>query len=118
MSNKNKRQTIQLGMPYGTANGRLRKMVLFDLLKKHGENRCYRCSGEIAKCDDLSIEHKKAWLNVDVELFWDLDNIAFSHLKCNSSFGARRKGRYPKHGTTYGYSEKCRWLDCRIQTIW
>ncbi len=75
----------QLGMSFGTASNRLRKMVLFDLLKRHDENVCYRCEEIIDSCDSLSMEHKEAWLNVSVDLFWDLDNIAFSHMKCNIS---------------------------------
>lgn len=72
-----------LGMPYGTAMGRLRKMVVFDLLKRHGENVCFRCARPIENVDALSIEHKQPWLNVDTKLFWDLENLAFSHLTCN-----------------------------------
>ena len=81
MSNENK--SAQLGMPFGTACGRLRKMVLFSVLKKHEENVCVRCNGAIELVDDLSIEHIKPWENVSVDLFWDLNNIAFSHIHCN-----------------------------------
>ena len=73
-----------LGMSFGTAQNRLRKLVLFNLLKRHNENVCYRCGEEIETAEKLSLEHKEAWLNVSIELFWDLDNIAFSHLRCNS----------------------------------
>lgn len=74
-----------LGMSCGKAFGRLRKMVLFDLLRRHSENFCFRCGGEIVSFEDLSIEHKKSWLYVSVDLFWDLENIAFSHLRCNKT---------------------------------
>jgi hypothetical protein len=77
------RKSEQLGMPFGTAANRLRKLVLFHVLKKHKENICYRCEREITLPEELSIEHKKPWLNTDPELFWDMDNIAFSHLSCN-----------------------------------
>ena len=80
----------QLGMPRGTAANRLRKLVLFDVLKRHNENACYRCSEIIESAEQLSIEHKQPWEHVDARLFWDLDNIAFSHLSCNSAAG--RKG--------------------------
>ena len=73
----------QLGMPPGTAANRLRKLVLFNQLQKHRENICVRCDGTIETSDDLSIEHIKPWENRDSDLFWDLDNIAFSHRKCN-----------------------------------
>ena len=77
------RKSAFLGMPHGTANGRLRKMILFHLLRKHGENTCFKCSKKIETVDDLSIEHKQPWEGISVELFWSLDNIAFSHLRCN-----------------------------------
>jgi len=101
----------QLGMPYGTACHRLRKMILFDLLEKRGENVCYRCGKLIDTYDELSVEHKKAWLNVNPELFWDLDNIAFSHLRCNSG-NHKSKKRTLVHGTTTGYRYGCRCNEC------
>lgn len=79
----NAKKNATLGMPYGTASGRLRKIILFDLLKRHQENGCYRCQQPIESVDDLSIEHKLPWEGRSKELFWDLNNIAFSHLKCN-----------------------------------
>ena len=71
-------------MPYGTACGRLKKSILFKLVQKLKKDVCYRCHKKIEDEKDLSIDHKKAWLNVDVKLFWDLENIAFSHNECNS----------------------------------
>jgi hypothetical protein len=80
---RHRNMSNQLGMPRGTAANRLRKLVLFDVLKRHNENICYQCGEQIESADVLSIEHKKPWENVDVKLFWDLSNIAFSHLLCN-----------------------------------
>lgn len=80
---RSKRLAEQLGMPHGTANHRLRKNILFHLLLKHGENICVRCEQTIETVDDLSIEHIKPWEAISVELFWDLNNIAFSHIGCN-----------------------------------
>lgn len=73
----------QLGMASGTANHRLRKNVLFHLLEKLNENVCFKCARTIETVDELSIEHKLPWEGRSVELFWDLSNIAFSHLICN-----------------------------------
>lgn len=70
-------------MPIGTANARLRKLVLFDVLQRHGENVCCRCGERIESVEELSLEHKKPWLNVSPELLWDLDNVGFSHARCN-----------------------------------
>lgn len=83
MSNDVKRDT--LGMSPSTATSRLRKVLLFNLLKKHEENLCFRCGLAILKEEDLSVDHIKPWQGVSSELFWDLENIAFSHLKCNSA---------------------------------
>jgi hypothetical protein len=80
-SNQKKNQT--LGMPHGTAMGRLRKNILFHLLGKYKENVCFRCGTLIELVKDLSIEHKKPWEGISAELFWDLENIAFSHIACN-----------------------------------
>lgn len=72
-------------MPYGTACNRLRKLILFRCIQNLGENICCRCGKEIENVEDLSIEHLLPWLNSNTpkELFWNLDNIGFSHLKCN-----------------------------------
>lgn len=88
---RNQRLAQQLGMPSGTAMTKLRKIILFHLLKKHGENVCTRCNLEIVVVGDLSIEHIKPWENIDPALFWDLDNIAFSHIKCNRPHSWGRK---------------------------
>ncbi|HXQ38298.1 MAG TPA: hypothetical protein VN843_30130 [Anaerolineales bacterium] len=80
----NEKKSVTLGMPHGTATNRLRKNILFHLLKKHGENYCFRCCESIERVDDLSIEHKQPWEGISAELFWDLNNIAFSHLCCNT----------------------------------
>lgn len=79
----NKKKSEQLGLPFGTASHRLKKEILFDLVKKCGLQTCFKCKEEIKNSADLTIEHKVPWLNVDPDLFWDLNNIAFSHSKCN-----------------------------------
>ena len=72
-----------LGMPHGTAANRLRKQILFDCIQKLNLDSCFACGEKILSADELSIEHKKPWEGISVDLYWDLDNIAFSHLKCN-----------------------------------
>jgi hypothetical protein len=81
--NSNIRKNETLGMPHGTAVSKLRKNVLFGVLKKHGENVCVRCNQTIISSDELSMEHIKPWEGISADLFWDLDNIAFSHRRCN-----------------------------------
>jgi hypothetical protein len=97
MNNASRRKQEFLGMPIGTAIHRLRKMVLLHLLQRLGEDICFRCDKQIAIPEDLSIEHKQDWLGIDPRLFWNLDNLAFSHRRCNSlaadhSVGARERG--------------------------
>jgi hypothetical protein len=70
-------------MPFGTAAGRLRKMVMLDLLQRLGEDRCFRCGELITDPIELSIDHRRDWQGRDPALFWDLRNIAFSHRVCN-----------------------------------
>ena len=108
-----KEKSRQLGMPFGTANGKLRKNILFHLLKKHGENFCFHCGAEIETADELSIEHKKPWLHENVDLFWDIDNIAFSHLTCNVSSQRNLHPAQFIHGTYNGYGRfRCRCAEC------
>ncbi len=79
----NSRKAEILGMPYGTAGNRLRKLIMFHLLERHGENVCFKCKHPIETVDELSIEHIRPWQLGGPHLFWDMDNIAFSHLSCN-----------------------------------
>ncbi len=70
-------------MPFGTACARLKKNVFFDLVKKVSLSRCFRCGKFIETAEELSIDHKVDWMGSDISLFWDIENIAFSHRKCN-----------------------------------
>src|ERR1700694_1743345 len=91
MSSNNK--MTFLGLPYGTASHRLWRNVLHNLLLAHGENRCHVCGGAILTSGELSLEHKKPWEGREngIELFWDLENIAFSHKRCNKTHNRGRK---------------------------
>lgn len=95
MNETRKRKSKQLGMHPSTAANRLRKTVLFSLIKVMGLNNCWHCGEEIENIDNLSIEHKVPWLDSEdpVGLFFDLNNIAFSHLECNI-----RNNRWAKGG--------------------
>ncbi len=84
MNSASRRKAEFLGMPIGTASNRLRKMVLFQLAQRLGLDHCYRCGELIESAENLSIDHMEDWLGQDPTLFWDLDNVAFSHRKCNS----------------------------------
>jgi len=75
----------QLGMKHGTAASKLKKMVLFDLIKQLNKDVCYRCGKKIEEISELSLDHMTPWENSEnpVQLFFDVNNIAFSHLRCN-----------------------------------
>jgi len=92
IASHNKMIAEKLGMSKGTAANRLRKAILFSLLKDVGKNVCYQCGEEIKNLRDLSIEHKTPWLysKNPIDTFFDINNIAFSHLSCNCSAASRK----------------------------
>lgn len=83
--NRKNMQKQQLGLDYGTASSRLRKNLLFHLAVKCGMDDCYRCGEKIETPEDMHIDHKEYWFNSDdpAGKFFDLENVAFSHAKCN-----------------------------------
>lgn len=87
----NKRSAIkkaeQLGMPYGTARNQLLKQTMFRFAQELGYDTCFQCGEKIENHTELSMEHKIPWLDSEkpVDLFFNQDNIAFSHLSCNCS---------------------------------
>ena len=89
----NKKQ-LQLGMNPSTASGRLVKDLLFNLVK---DTPCFHC-GQALTRDTFSIEHKVPWLDSDspVELFFDIDNITYSHNVCNIKAGRRPHKHAPE----------------------
>ena len=77
------RKREQLGVSIGTASYRLRKVIFFKLLQETGKDTCFRCGLKIESEKELSLDHKIPWLDNSPELFWDIDNVAFSHGYCN-----------------------------------
>ena len=67
----------------GAASNRLRKSIMFHMAQKLQWDICYRCGLKIERVEEFSIEHKLPWEGNDPALFWDMENIAFSHLGCN-----------------------------------
>lgn len=101
-------------MPIGTASNRLRKAIIFNLLKQLGQNFCFQCGSEIESEKELSIEHKVPYLDCEdpVKLFFDLKNIAFSHLSCNCSASRRIK---VEHGLRAYREGRCKCEMCTAQ---
>lgn len=74
-----------LGEPFGTASHKLKKAIMFALVVETGRNICFKCGLKIENLEQFSIEHKIPWQTSDdpKKYFYDIENIAFSHLKCN-----------------------------------
>ena len=93
-----------LGMPHGTASNRLRKTILYSMLYgKVYDRHCFHCGREIEHVDEMSIEHKQPWqsANDPKAVFFDLENIAFSHLRCNTMHNGSSKKTECPHGHPY-----------------
>ena len=90
-SKDTKRQRAELlGMPYGTAEKRLRKAIIYELAQQTGKCVCRWCSSSIESPDDFSVVHVQDWQD-DPDSFWDLTNIAFSHASCAAKRGDKRQ---------------------------
>ena len=101
----------QLGMPLGTARGKLNKAITFQMVQRLGLDTCFQCGKKIKTVRDLSIEHKISWLHSTdpVGLFFNLDNTAFSHLSCNCGGNGELGG----HPSATSYRNGCRCPECK-----
>ena len=102
----------QLGMNASTAQGRLVKDLLFKFVSEKGI-MCFRC-GEKMEREDFSIDHKIPWLHSEnpIGLFFDLDNISFSHWKCNTD-SSRQTPKTAICGSKTMYWRGCRCTECK-----
>jgi len=112
MKQSAQKKYAQLGMHHSTARQHLIKKLLFKLAHDSGVGECFRCGKSIDHIDTFTIEHKMPWLDSQdpKELFFDLDNVAFSHHSCNA---AASRGRYAYRHGTWGYKRGCRCKECR-----
>lgn len=96
MGSHNEAKAKKLGMPFGTASSQLRKALLFSFAQKLKLDTCFQCADTIENIDQFSIEHKVPWFNsqTPIESFFDLSNIAFSHISCNVRAAARSNKKY------------------------
>lgn len=92
-------KTKQLEMSPSNAGYKLQKALLVSLIQRLGLDVCFRCHQKI-EASDITIDHKVAWLHSDdpKKLFFDLENIGFSHSRCNSSNRRRASSTKNKHG--------------------
>jgi len=104
-----KKKTKQLGMNPSTAANRLKKSILFSLAKRLDLNWCYQCGAEIENIHRFTIEHKKPWLDSEdpEHLFFDINNIAFSHASCNYKASRGRVGKPCPSVTAYRNGCRC-----------
>lgn len=104
------KKTQQLGMNPGTASHRLTKDILFAFIQITDNNQCFVCGKPMSR-EDFSIEHKVPWLDSadPVGLYFDLQNIAFSHHRCN--VGSARQ-EPAKCGSKGAYAKGCRCSLC------
>lgn len=119
------KKIVQLGMYTSRAANKLNRSIMYHLAKKLNEHYCYRCGAEICTIKEFTVEHKTPWLDSPnpVELYFDLENIAFSHFLCNSRAGRKLGGNHKKketkdlkHGNSYAYCKrKCR---CEVCVAW
>lgn len=89
---KYEKKAALLGQSVSAAHRRLLRLVLFRELQISGRDKCYRCGKPMTE-DNWSLEHKKSWQSSEnpKESYFDLDNVTFSHHKCNSEAGLRAR---------------------------
>lgn len=99
-----KKKKKQLGMNPSTASHRLVKDILWNFIVYAGRDRCFRCGKKMTR-ETFSIEHKAPWLDSEdpVGLFFDIDNISFSHNSCN--YSASRKSKDWKKSMDENYNK-------------
>ncbi|CAM0016011.1 HNH endonuclease [Vibrio phage D239] len=88
---KREREKKDLGMAPSTARDRLMRKLVFSHIQSRGI-LCYHCGEELQE-DTFSIEHKVPWRGKEdaAELYFDLENVTYSHRKCNYTF-TRKNG--------------------------
>jgi hypothetical protein len=113
-SGNNERKDALLGEPHGTANSRLRKMLLFRYVQFAEHDACYRCGFKIERVEDFSIEHKESWQKAanPRAAFFDLTGVLFSHLRCNVAAAEGDHAPRQEHGLK-AYQRGCRCEECR-----
>jgi hypothetical protein len=104
----------QLGMNPSTASGRLVKDILWSFIVKNCQDNCCKCGNQMTR-ETFSIEHVKPWLDSDnpVDLYFDLDNISFSHLTCNIADARRPEAKSKEEAQAH----KNEWARNRWQSL-
>lgn len=87
------------------------KDVLWSLIVKTEQNNCCKCGEEMSR-ETFSIEHLEPWLDSEdpIGLYFELENIGFSHLRCNVEDRRIEKKEY-----ACGSKEAYRYRACRCE---
>lgn len=89
-----------LGGNYPCLVLKLRRKVMFYLVKKLGLDICYRCGNKIEEEKELSLDHSEPWMYKSnaLEIFMDETKIVFSHKSCNYRSRRQNISRFTKDG--------------------
>lgn len=74
----------------------LLKALLFKELTKYEPVYCYRCGVQLS-LDDFTIDHKVRHEG-DMNLWSDVDNVAYSHFQCNAKANGANEKRWVTNG--------------------
>jgi hypothetical protein len=94
-----------LGMEFGKANHQLCRKIMYGWCCQLGLNKCYKgCPKKIIdRIEDWTVEHKNPWNKGKTKeeknrLFYSLENIAYSHKRCNCGSSNAGKGESGYYG--------------------
>lgn len=107
-----------LGMSFITARYRLDRDLLFKFAVQLG-HKCYRCQGELTR-EDFSVDHVENWSTASnpVEAYFDTNNIAFSHIHCNTLEKTERQRKYtPEQKRAVRAAATKTWKDSRPKEL-
>lgn len=93
-----------LGSHLPSVTHKLKRQMILLMAQICGYDTCHKCKRKITTIKEMSIEHRVPWTNQ--EEFLDIENLALSHLGCNSSTANAKKG---KIGKQYGYVGVCQY---------
>jgi hypothetical protein len=109
----------QLGDSQGNARNRLQSLLIVDLLNRLKINSCHRC-GDAITPDSLSFDHIQQWMSASdpVASFYSMDNIAFSHLRCNCRHTSGSHGKRTSRDELLGHSYSTARNRLRVMVIY
>jgi hypothetical protein len=104
--NQSKRARL-LGMPFDVATRLLQKQIIVAWARRLGLASCFRCGG-LVTVETLSFDHKASWMRSPDPLgfYFDIENIALSHLRCNASAAYSAKGAQTHCKRGHPFDEK------------